>query len=1039
MRFGILGPLQVDGSVTITAGRDRIVLAMLLLRACRTVPIDELMDAVWGEDPPVTARGQLQTCVSRLRRALTATGLPGDVIVTDPVGYGFRPDAVEVDAEVFTRLVGAGRTAVSAGRLPAAREHFRAALALWRGPALAGIPSAGVRRAATALDDQRTAVAEECVEVELRLGRDGELIDELTALVAQHPLRERLRGQLMRALCGVGRQADALAVYRDGRRALVHELGIEPGPELQELHQRVLAGELVGGSGTGQPAVLARCLPRDVADFTGRGEALGQLRRAVERADPTRPVVELIEGMAGSGKTALAVHLATTLAPRYPDAQLFVDLHGHSERDPLDPAAALVTLLRQLGVGSARIPAELEGRVGVWRTELAGRRALIVLDNAASAGQVSPLLPAGAGCLVLVTSRRRLVGLDGVQPYLLPVLDTDEAVELLARVAGPDRIRAEPAAAAEVVRRCGHLPLAIRLAGARLAHRPRWTVTDLVERLADDRAVLTELAAEDRTVAGAFTLSYVQLPARAQRLFRLLGLHPGTEFDARAAAALSGESLSVARDLLDQVVDGHLVEETMAGRFRFHDLMRQYAASLVSTDPQAERRAATEGLLDHLLHLTAGVTRPMEPLSTVVSFDPGKPLRPDLLPDPAESGPDWFEAERTTLVRAVRYAAAQDQDRYAFLLARAGWIFFYLRGYLDDLIDTHRQGIAAAERSGEEYMVALLRNFLASGLYRTGQWAAAVEELQLALRMHEAAGDLFDVARVRINLAGVLTALGQFEAAAECTRLGSVENRDDGGHWGSHILMAHTYINLQMGRLPTALALARRHLMVSRERGHTRQLTTAICNVGHIRARMGHHRPALRLLDAALRLIRRVGDRFAEAEVLHSMGLALRALGRGEEAVGMLHDALRTMQAFGDTQVLVDCRTELAWAVWDTGDQVSPISLQRQALASASKLRYPLGQARALDGLATYLAETDPEESRQHRLRALTIYQDLDRPEASEPRRPAEPGPPGPPEPPGPPGPSGAAGAAGAVGGGRAGPVTGIICGPARRAAGWST
>ncbi|WP_329105096.1 NB-ARC domain-containing protein [Micromonospora sp. NBC_01699] len=952
MRFGILGPLEVDGGVTVTAGRDRIVLGMLLLRAGRPVPVDDLVDAVWGDDPPATSRAQLQTCVSRLRRLFAQAGAGNDVIVTDPVGYGFRPGTVETDAQAFSRLVDAARTEVAAGHLPAAGQHFRAALALWRGPALGGISGAGVRRAAVALDEERTVVTEEWVEVELRLGRDGELIGELTDLIARHPLRERLRSQLMRALCAVGRQADALAVYRDARRALAEELGIEPGAELRDLHRRILAGELPDQVAGNDEATPARCLPRDVPDFTGRAELLHRVRHAIGTADPAKPVVVLVEGMAGSGKTALAVHLATSLADRYPDAHLFLDLHGHSERSPVDPAAALVTLLRQLGVGGERIPADFDGRLGRWRTELAGRRAVIVLDNAASAQQVGPLLPAGAGCLVLVTTRRRLVGLDGVQPYPLPVFDPDEAVELLARIAGPERVRAEPAAAAEVVRRCGYLPLAIRLAGARLAHRPRWTVTDLHDRLADDGAVLTELAAEERTVAGAFTLSYAQLPAPAQRMLRLLALHPGESFDAAAAAALTGGTLLAARDLLDDLVDGHLLEEPAAGRFRFHDLMRQYAANLVASDPPQVRHTATTGLLDHLFHLVARVTRPMEPLTVpLTGHEPANPLRPELLPAGGDAGLDRLEPERTTVVRAVGYAVAHQHDTYACVLARALWFYLFLRGYHDDLIDTHQQAIVAAQRLDEPNLVASLRVQAASGYYGAGQWAAAKRELEAALPVHEAHGDPLGIARVRTNLGGVLTHMGKFEDAERHLRLAAMG-------WGSEKLsllrlpQGLSDLYLQMGRLTEALPLARHSLFLARVYGTDRNLTTALCNTGHIRARLGQHLPAYRLLSAALRRVVATADRLTEGEVLHSLGLTLRGLRRDEEAVGVLHDALRILQEFGVTRVLVDCQIELARAVWDTGDRVSPLALYERAFAAATTLAYPAGRTRAREGMA---------------------------------------------------------------------------------------
>ena len=603
MRFRILGPLHVsDGlaEAAITAGRDRVVLAMLLLHTGRIVGVEELIDAVWDGSPPITARGQLQTCVSRLRRAL-----PRAAILTDPAGYGIEAGADDLDATAFARLLAQGRARLIADR-DGARQRFRQALDLWYGPALAGIDSGAVRQAAAILDEQHAVAIEDWVDLELAAGRDRDLVAELTGLVERFPLRERLRGQLMLTLYRVGRQADALAEYRRMRRVLHQELGVEPGAELQELHRRILTGDVAGvapaasapAPGAAQPSPAPiRALPRAVGDFTGRSGLLAALRAEIGSAAPG-PLVRVIDGMAGIGKTALAVHLAGLVGGCYPDAHLFIDLHGHSDRAAAEPAGALLKLLRQLGLATDQIPAGVEDRVALWRSELAGRRALVLLDNAASSAQVLPLLPGLGDSLVLITSRRRLSGLDGVRPESVPVLDEAEAIALFARIVG-ERAEAEPEAAREVVRRCGLLPLAIRLAGARLAHRPRWRVADLLRRLGE--AALPELVAEDRTVLSAFALSYAQLPADLQRLFGLLGLSPGERFTAPDAAALAGLELDKTEEQLDALVDVHLVEEPEPGLFRLHDLLREYAASLVAAD---EPRAGGRRLLELRVQLS---------------------------------------------------------------------------------------------------------------------------------------------------------------------------------------------------------------------------------------------------------------------------------------------------------------------------------------------------------------------------------------------------------------------------------------------------
>ncbi|GAA2647254.1 AfsR/SARP family transcriptional regulator [Paractinoplanes durhamensis] len=559
MRYAILGPLAVAGE-PITAGRDRVVLAMLLLHADRVVGVGDLVDALWADDPPPTARGQLQTCVSRLRRRL-----PAGAITSDPAGYRLRCDPAELDWAVFTALSAEARAQSDPARL-------RQALDLWRGPALVEIDSPAVRRQAAVLDETRAVAIEDWADLELLAGRDRDLLGELAGLVERYPLRERLRGQLMTALFRAGRRADALAEFRRAQQVLTGELGIEPGRELRELHQRMLGGEH-------SAPVPARCLPRTVGDFTGREAVVARLVGAIDAAGPYGPVVLAVDGMAGSGKTTLALQVASLVGGRYPDAHLFVDLHGHSEHEPLEPSAALLILLRQLGIPADRVPAETAGRIDLWRNELAQRRALVLLDNAASSRQVADLLPTSAGALALVTGRRRLVGLDGAHPESLPVFTETEAMALLARIAG-DRVTTQPAEAAELVRRCGALPLALRLAGARLAHRPRWQVADLVRRLGE--SALPELAAENRTVADAFALSYRQLGEAAQRLFRQLGAVPDRLFDGPAAAALGELPLDRAEDLLDDLIDAHLVEEPEPGVFRLHDLLREYAGMLAA-------------------------------------------------------------------------------------------------------------------------------------------------------------------------------------------------------------------------------------------------------------------------------------------------------------------------------------------------------------------------------------------------------------------------------------------------------------------------
>ncbi|MGI5213020.1 BTAD domain-containing putative transcriptional regulator [Plantactinospora sp. CA-290183] len=990
MRFGILGPLQVGGGESaITAGRDRAVLAVLLLHPNRVVPVDELVDAVWDVEPPATARGQLQTCVSRLRRSLAAVGVPAETIVTGPAGYRIATGPDELDAQVFERLVADARAAAAERDWAGARDGYRAALALWRGPALAGIPGPLVRRGAASLDEQRMLVLEDSFELELRLGRSGDLVAELTDLVERHPLRERLRGQLMLALADSGRRADALTVFRTGRDLLIAELGIEPGPGLRDIHRRVLAGEV--GSAVAGPAEPVRppvrALPRAIEDFTGRRETVIRLLKEIEETNPSFPAVHVIDGMPGSGKTTLAVHVATALGARYPDAHLFVDLHGHSVHSPLPPAAAIAALLRQLGVPGERIPADAADRIALWRTELASRRVLLVLDNAASTAQVGPLLPAGPGCLTVVTSRRRLVGLDGVRSQSLSVLEPGEAVDLLARIAGGERVEAEPGAAEEVVRRCGYLPLAIRLAGARLAHRSRWRVADLAQRLGDaDRPVLAELAVEHRTLADAFALSYAQLTEATQRTFRLLGLHPGEQFDWPAVAALTDGPPLAAQEQLDELVDAHLVDELDAGRHRFHDLVREYAAGLVTAvECEAERRRALRALLDFYLYVAASISRAIEPTGNLRAAVAGEPARPDLVEVTAREGRRWLEVERHNLVALVHLAVEQGLHRYAWQLARANWRQLYLGGHLDELIQTHTDGLRAAEALGDAAGIATMQNYLASAYFRLGQFPRAADSLRVVIGLWERLGDVAGQAVATANLGLPLMMLGRTREAVRYLERGLVLARRS-GDWQT---LPNAMTNLgtcymQLGRYPEALRVLRNRLFLARQAGKSALVADTLGGLGAVYSRMGRHDRALRRMYGALRLQRTRGHRFAEGDLLNEIGMAERARGHPAVAAVRHREALAAMRDAADRAGECSSRNALGRALLDLGDTATALEQHQQALLAATGIHYLYEQARALDGIAACLWPTDPAAARSYWTRALALLVQVGSPDQHE-------------------------------------------------------
>jgi DNA-binding SARP family transcriptional activator/tetratricopeptide (TPR) repeat protein len=978
MRFSILGPLSVTDAgdnVPITAGRDRVVLAMLLLNPNRILSPDELIDAIWGESPPATARGQLQTCVSRLRRIL-----PPGAITTDPAGYGLSLGPDDLDAEVFGRLITSARATTDEDR---ARQLYQQALDLWRGSALAGTESDAVRHAAAVLDEKRAVAIEDWAETELSVNGARELTAgltaELAALVERFPLRERLRGQLMLSLHRSGRQADALAEYRRARQLLRDELGIEPSPELQELHRRLLAGEEAAAP---SPAASVRCLPRTVADFTGRGEIVRRVVGAIEDGAPAGPVVAVLDGMAGSGKTTLALHVASLVTARYPDAQLFVDLHGHSEHEPVRPATALLTLLRQLGVPPARIPTESAERIDLWRIELATRRTLVVFDNAASSSQVADLLPTSPGSLALVTSRRRLSGLDGVHTESLAVLDQDEAITLLGRIAG-DRVAAEPESAAEVVRRCGHLPLAIRLAGARLAHRPHWRVADLVHRLGE--SVLSALAVEDRTVASAFALSYGQLAPPTQRMFRLLGVHPGGTFDPLAAAALAGLSLDEATGILDDLVDVHLIDEPEPEVFRLHDLLREYASALAAETPE-ESRAALVAALDLQLHAVLAAVPAERRATTVLDVRPAEPMRPDLLA--ALSDPDArLERERPALGAFVEAAVAAERPEYAWQLPRAAWRPLWSRGYIGDIAALQLRAMQVAEDTGDRSAAAMSANYLASAYFRSARYDEARHLLETNIPVRRESGDTSGLVAAMGNLTAVYEALGRYvesaDLAAEALRIArTLDDLNEVSPLLNNMAMVYGIV----GRYAEAMWYQRLRLMVVSRNGDRNGMADSFLHLAHLKRRAGVMRPrdAQRGLRAALRLFRAGHNLFGESEARNELAQVLRSQGRHREALTEHRLALDIVRRIGDRRFESQFLNELAVTVLATGDVDEARRLHEQALSLARAIPHLFEQASAHRGLGDCLVDTDRVAARGHWQHAHELYTRMQVPERFE-------------------------------------------------------
>ncbi|MCR6483979.1 tetratricopeptide repeat protein [Amycolatopsis sp. OK19-0408] len=874
MEFRVLGPVRVldDGRVIGPAGpRQERILAALLLEAGRVVPVARLVDVVWDGEPPATAVRQVRNLTTALRRTLVAAG--ADVLAIEGAGFTLRPGAFDLDAF----------------EAHAARGEFREALACWRGPALAGVDSVALRPEVERLTERRLTVLEQCLAAD-----DGDTVAELTALVAEHPLREGLVGSLMRALHRAGRQADAIDVYQRAKRRLADELGIAPGAPLRARYEELLREEPAPG----------RCfLPYDVPDFTGRAADVARALDAVRRGQPVT-----VDGMAGVGKTAFAVRVAHRAAAGFPDGQLFVDLHGHTPgRDPLPPEAALAALLLQLGVAASRQPDGLDERAALWRSRVAGRRLLVVLDNAADAAQVRPLLPGDRDVGVLVTGRRRIT-VDGAVALCLDVLPPLEAEALFAAATGCR-------SGAQVARLCGYLPLALRIAAARLSSRPLWTVDDLVARLGAERSRLGELRAGGRDVAAAFALSYRDLTPAQQRMFRVLGCHPGADFAVPAAAALAGTAVAEAERLLEDLLDAHLLRQPAPDRYGFHDLLAEHART--AADP-AETAPALDRLLAH--------------------------YRDDDLS---------FAAERANLVAAV--AVGRDED--VWRIADRAVTALREQGHRDELTALAHAGVRAADRLGDPHARQLSLANLTTAHWESGRLAEAVEATSDRLRLVRAAGDRAAEAATLARLGAVHGMLGRYPEAIRRYR----EALALAGEPGSHAVVALVWGNLSnaqevLGQYEDALTSASRARALREELGDRDGAILASAQLGLVLARLGRFAEALEVASQAVRSAAEAGYAFGEAwSRIDRAEVRLAAADPGS-ARDDAERACAILARLNHPLLLTMATNSLGAACLALVDPSAARSAFEPALTTARRIGYRAQEARALLGLAAAVA-----------------------------------------------------------------------------------
>ncbi|MEU1277338.1 BTAD domain-containing putative transcriptional regulator [Streptomyces sp. NPDC005805] len=862
LRFTVLGPVRVKrGPETLPPGspQQRALLAALLLRDGRTATASELIDAIWGEQAPPQALAAVRTYASRLRKALDA-----EALVSESGGYALRIERDALDLAVAQELAAEAYKAHAAGDRARARALINKVLGLWDGEPLSGVPGPYAENQRARLVEWGLQLLETRLDLDLEVGRHQEAVSELTALTAEHPLRERLRELLMLALYRSGRQAEALAVYADTRRLLAEELGVDPRPELAGLQERILRADAELAAPAEEPAPAVRItrpaqLPASVPDFTGRDAFVRELSDRLATAEGSVMAVSALAGIGGVGKTTLAVHVAHRARTRFPDGQLYVDLQGTGSR-AAEPEAVLGAFLRALGAADSAVPDTLDERAALYRSMLDGRRVLVLLDNARDAAQIRPLLPGTPGCAALVTSRVRMVDLAGAHLVDLDVMSPDEALQLFTRIVGAERVSAEREAALDVVAACGFLPLAIRIAASRLAARRTWTVSVLAAKLADERRRLDELQAGDLAVKATFELGYGQLEPAQARAFRLLGLADGPDISLAAAAAVLDLPPHATEDLVEALVDTSLLESAAPGRYRFHDLVRLYARACAERDeqPPAEREAALSRLLDFYLATAARVYAMERPGDRLVDH-----LEPTgdagLAFADRSAAQDWLYAEANSLLACARQAAPGAQLRRAVDLL---WAV---------------QNLAESGANAKTYETAAF---------------AAVEASR-------AAGDVRTEARARTSLTNVHLVAGRYaEADEEAGRAAELAHRAEDlvpvAYWSDN---DRGIIAFNQGRNAEAEEYLRRAQEGSRADGNLPGEASALCNLSRVHVVTGRADEAITLAQEGVALYERIGHRLRLANARFALGIALTAAARHSEALAELHEALAQFEA----------------------------------------------------------------------------------------------------------------------------------------------
>jgi DNA-binding SARP family transcriptional activator/tetratricopeptide (TPR) repeat protein len=997
----LLGPVEVwaaDVGLDMGPPQQRAVLAALAVDAGRPVFRDTLLDRIWSGRAPDGAASALYAHINRIRRALAAgTAATAGATGTEHVrlarrsgGYVLEVDPQEVDLHRFRRLALAARDRQRPDDERAGM--LREALDLWRGEPLADLPGEWPARMRDSWEEERLDAAVAWAQAELRLGRPDEVIGPVRDLAARHPLSERPVGVLMQALAAEGRDAEALECYAIARSRLVEALGAEPGRELQAVHLAILKGERPAAqaddAAVSRPAPLPvpAQLPPDVRGFTGRQDELDELDRLLIDADDqsTAVVISAVAGTAGVGKTALAVRWAHRVRDKFPDGQLYVDLRGYGPDRPVAPEKALARFLANLGVAGQDIPLDVDDRAARYRTEINGRRMLVVLDNAASVEQIRQLLPGTRSCSVVVTSRDSLPGLvavHGGRRLDLGLLPHQDAVALLRTLIG-DRVKAEPGAAATLATQCARLPLALRVTAELATARPATPLAGLVRELADESQRLQRLDAGGdprAAVRVVFSWSYKHLPAGAARAFRLAGLHPGSDLDPYATAALTGTQVDEARRALDILERAHLVHLTGPERYGTHDLLRAYARDLAhSHDSDADRRAALTRLFDYYL-AAAGSARDAR-------TSPERRQGPSSSPDsftPPMAGPAaalaWLDAERPNLVAIAAYTAAHGWPGHTIWLSTTLFRYLDAGAHFHDAVSIHTDAKNAARQTGDPAAEAYASANLGVVHMRQGHYEQAAEHYLQALLLFSQTGDRVGEARTLTHLGLVNWRQGRYQQAAERHGQALARCRQTGNLVGEANALSNLGLVLwRQGRYEEALEDHRQALILYRETGYRYGEGNALANLGVIHLTRGRYERAADDLRQALVTFSETGNRIGEGYALANLGLVNLGQGRNEQAADDLGQAVTIFRETGNRDGEAEALNGVGEVLHAAGlpDQARTQHAAALTLAVETGDRYQ--QARAHSGIADARHEAGEDAlAREHWQHALTLYNDL--------------------------------------------------------------